>query len=73
MPVSGSSGSGHPSQDGFKIQTYLFQKPFLRFLIPDHFCIGVKMTSQNTFFTLGFWAELPQILGLGFSVFSVNF
>ena len=26
------------------------------------------MTSKNIFFTLGFWVELPQILGLGFSV-----
>ena len=26
------------------------------------------MTSKNIFFSLGFWVELPQILGLGFSV-----
>ena len=26
------------------------------------------MTSEIIFFTLGFWVELPQILGLGFSV-----
>ena len=26
------------------------------------------MTSKNILFTLGFWVELPQILGLGFSV-----
>ena len=43
------------------------QKPISS--LPDHFGIGVKMTSKNIFFfTLGFWVELPQILGLGFSV-----
>ena len=26
------------------------------------------MTAKNIFFTLGFWVALPQILGLGFSV-----
>ena len=26
------------------------------------------MTSKNICFTLGYWVELPQILGLGFSV-----
>ena len=26
------------------------------------------MTSKINLFTLGFWIELPQILGLGFSV-----
>ena len=36
--------------------------------LPDHFVIGVKMTSKNIFFTLCFWFEFPQILGLGFSV-----
>ena len=36
--------------------------------LPDHFGISVKMTSKNIVFTLGFWVELPQILGLGFSV-----
>ena len=36
--------------------------------LPDHSGIGVKMTSKHIFFTLGFWIELPQILGLGFSV-----
>ena len=41
-------------------------KPILS--LPDHFGIGVKMTSENILFTLGFWVELPQILGLGFSV-----
>ena len=35
--------------------------------LPDHFGTGVKMTSKNIFFTLSFWVELPQILGLGFS------
>ena len=36
------------------------QKPISS--LPDHFGIGVKMTSKNIFFTLGFWVELPQIL-----------
>ena len=36
--------------------------------LPDHFGIGVKITSKNIFFTLGFWVELAQFLGLGFSV-----
>ena len=36
--------------------------------LPDYFGIGVKMTSKNIFFTLVFWVELLQILGLGFSV-----
>ena len=31
------------------------------------------MTSKNIFFILGFWVELPQILGLGFSVRMVLF
>ena len=26
------------------------------------------MNSKNIFFTLGFWVELPQILGFDFSV-----
>ena len=30
--------------------------------------MGLKMCSKNIFFTLGFWVELPQILGLGFSM-----
>ena len=42
------------------------QKPISS--LPDYFGIGVKMTSEYIFFTLGFWVELPQILGLGFSV-----
>ena len=42
------------------------QKPISS--LPDHFGIGVKMASKNIFFTLSFWVELPQILGLGFSV-----
>ena len=37
--------------------------------LPDHFGIGVNMTSKNIFFNLGFCVALPQILGLGFSVF----
>ena len=41
------------------------QKPISS--LPDHFGIGVKMTSKNIIFTLGFWVELPPILGLGFS------
>ena len=36
--------------------------------LPDHFGIGVKMTSKNIFSTLRFWVEMPQILGLGLSV-----
>ena len=42
------------------------QKPILS--LPDHFGMIVKMTSKNIFFILSFWVELPQILGLGFSV-----
>ena len=38
--------------------------------IPNHYGIGVKMTSQNIFFSLGLWVELLQILRLGFSVYS---
>ena len=34
--------------------------------LPDHFGVGVKMTTKNTFVTFSFWFELPQILGLGF-------
>ena len=30
------------------------------------------MTSKNIFFTFGFWVELPQILGLGFSVWHLR-
>ena len=43
------------------------QKPISS--LPDHFGIGVKMTSKIfIFFILGFWAELSSNLGLGFSV-----
>ena len=50
----------------------IFLEHLLRFIqkpissLPDHFGIGAKMTSKFIFFTLGFWFELPQILGLGF-------
>ena len=40
--------------------------------LPDHFCIGVKMTSKNIFVTLRFWVELPQMLGFGFSVYGAH-
>ena len=42
------------------------QKPISS--LPDHFGISLKMTSKNIFVTLGFWVELPQVLGLRFSV-----
>ena len=39
--------------------------------LSGHIGIRVKMTTQNIFFTLGFWVELPQVLGLGSSVWQL--
>ena len=65
------SGATQPRNQGLKkicLEHILrpIQKPISS--LPDHFGIGVKMTTKNIFFTLGFRVELPQILGLGFSV-----
>ena len=65
------SGATQPrNQELKKIFLEHILRPILKPIssLPDHFGIGVKMTSKNIFFTLGFLVELPQILSLGFSV-----
>ena len=52
----------------------IFLEPILRPIsspissLPGHLGTGVKMTTKNIFFTLGFWVELPQILVSSFFV-----
>ena len=78
LPSAGNTEKSKPRFSGNPTQTPRIKKIFLEHILrpirkpisslSDHFGIGVKMTSKNIWFTLGFWVELPQILGLGFPV-----